>query len=57
MKTEYFTDKERAALELVDAIRLVSVGQVLDSVYEQTTMVLSEAEVSPVEYFAIELQS
>jgi len=52
-ETEYFNLKERAALELVEAITLVSDGQVPDAVYEQASESLSKEEVSAIEWLAV----
>ena len=52
-ETAYFTPQERAALELVEAITLVADGQVPDAVYTQAAAVLSDAEISAVEWLAI----
>jgi AhpD family alkylhydroperoxidase len=52
-ETEYFTPKERAALELVEAMTLVSDGQVPDAVYERAAAGLSNDELSAVEWLAI----
>ena len=52
-ETEYFTSKERAALELVEAITLVSDGQVPDSIYEQAAANLSKEELSAIEWLAV----
>lgn len=52
-ETEYFNKKERAALELVEAITLISDGQVPDAIYEQATASLSQEEVSAIEWIAI----
>ncbi|MBS0467700.1 MAG: carboxymuconolactone decarboxylase family protein [Proteobacteria bacterium] len=52
-ETEYFTPKERAALELVEAITLISEGQVPDAIYAQAASHLSKAEVSAIEWLAI----
>lgn len=52
-ETEYFSPKERAALELVEAITSISEGQVPDAVYQQAASTLSEAEISAVEWLAI----
>lgn len=52
-ETAYFTPKERAALELVEAITLVSEGQVPDMVYAQAAANLSPEEVSAIEWLAI----
>lgn len=52
-ETEYFSAKERAALELVEAITLISDGQVPDAVYAQASASLSKEELSAVEWLAI----
>ncbi len=52
-ETEYFTKKERASLELVEAITLVSDGQVPDVIYEQAAVNLSKEEVSAIEWLAV----
>ncbi|MBS7351034.1 MAG: carboxymuconolactone decarboxylase family protein [Comamonas sp.] len=52
-ETAYFTPKERAALELVEAITLVSEEQVPDMVYAQAAANLSPEEVSAIEWLAI----
>jgi AhpD family alkylhydroperoxidase len=52
-ETEYFTNKERASLELVEAITLISDGQVPDTVYERAAASLSREEISAVEWLAV----
>lgn len=52
-ETEYFNSKERAALALVEAITLVSDGQLPDPIYEQAVKNLSPEEISAVEWLAI----
>lgn len=52
-ETEYFSPKERAALELVEAITLISDGQLPDAIYEQAAKSLSKEEVSAVEWLAV----
>ena len=52
-ETEYFSQKERAALELVEAITLISDGQVPDAIYEQAAANLSSDEVSAIEWLAV----
>jgi AhpD family alkylhydroperoxidase len=52
-ETGYFDEKERAALALVEAITMISTGQVPDSVYEQTEAKLSNEEIAAVEWIAI----
>lgn len=45
-ETPFFTEKERAALALAEAITLVSEGQVPDEVYAQAESVFSQDEVA-----------
>ena len=52
-ETEYFSAKERAALELVEAITLISDGQLPDSIYERAAASLSREEVSAIEWLAV----
>jgi AhpD family alkylhydroperoxidase len=52
-ETEYFSEKERAALELVEAITLISDGQVPDSVYAQASKSLSSEEIAAIEWVAV----
>lgn len=52
-ETGYFDQKERAALALVEAITLVSIGQVPDAAYEQAVFNLSKQEISAIEWLAI----
>lgn len=52
-ETDYFTQKERAALELVEAITLISDGQVPDAVYEQAANSLSKDEISAIEWLTV----
>jgi AhpD family alkylhydroperoxidase len=52
-ETGYFSPKERAALELVEAITLISVDQLPDTVYEQAQRHLSKEEVSAIEWLAV----
>lgn len=51
--TEYFDDKERAALALVEAITLIADGQVPDAVYAEAAAVLTEQEIAAVESLAV----
>ncbi|GIU47284.1 carboxymuconolactone decarboxylase family protein [Shewanella algidipiscicola] len=52
-ETEYFTLKERAALELVEAITLIWDGQLPDAIYKQAASQLSKEEISAIEWLAI----
>ena len=52
-ETEYFSEKERAALELVEVITLIFDGQVPAAIYEQAAAILSRDEVSAIEWLAV----
>lgn len=52
-ETGYFTEKERAALTLVEAVTLIADGQVPESVYEQAMASLSKEEISAIEWLSI----
>lgn len=52
-ETGYFSEKEQAALELVEAITLVADGQVPDSVYQQAAATLSSDQIAAIEWLAI----
>ena len=52
-ETQYFNQKERAALELVEAITLISDGQVPDSVYGKAVEALSGEEMAAVEWLSV----
>jgi AhpD family alkylhydroperoxidase len=56
-ETEYFSAKERAALELVEAITLIAEGQVPDAVYERAAAVLSANEIVAIEWLAVVINS
>jgi len=56
-ETEYFSDRERAALELAEAITLVSAGPVSEELYAHVARTLSEAEISAVTWIAIVMNS
>lgn len=49
-ETQYFTEKERAALALCEAITTISVGQVPENVYADAAAVLSAEEIAAVEW-------
>jgi AhpD family alkylhydroperoxidase len=52
-ETQYFNEKERASLALIEAICNISQGQVPDKVYEDATKVLNEDEITAVQWSAI----
>jgi AhpD family alkylhydroperoxidase len=52
-ESEYFSEKERAALALVEEITLISKGQLPDAIYEQAAACLSKEEISAIEWLAI----
>jgi AhpD family alkylhydroperoxidase len=49
----YFTEKERAALALTEAVTRINKGQVPDELYAEVSAVLSEQEIAAVEWIAI----
>jgi AhpD family alkylhydroperoxidase len=51
-ETQYFSAKECAALELVEAITLISDGQLPDEIYQRAAATLSKEEVSAIEWLA-----
>lgn len=55
--TEYFSDKERAALSLIEAITLISEGQIPDSVYTEAAQSLGEEEIAAVEWIGITINA
>lgn len=54
-ETQYFSDKERAALQLVEAVTLVAQDQVPETVYAEAAEVLSTDEIVAVEWLAIQM--
>lgn len=52
-ETEYFSEKERAALELTEAITRISEGQVPDSVYTKAVESLSNDEIAAIEWLSV----
>ena len=52
-ETRYFDEKERAALALMEAVSLISVGQVPDSVYSEAAALLSNVEIAAVEWLGV----
>ena len=56
-ETGYFSEKERAALELVEAITLIAADQVPDAIYERAAAVLSKEEIVAVEWLAIAINA
>ena len=49
----YFSEKERAALILIEEIILIAQQHFPDSVYQKATKILSDAEVAAIEWIAI----
>ncbi len=52
-ESAYFSEKERAALQLIEAITLIADGQVPDSVYEHAAATLTAGEIAAVEWLGI----
>ena len=56
-ETPFYTDRERAALALTEAITLITDGHVTDEVYEQACSVFGEKEVSQIIWAATVINS
>jgi len=56
-ETEYFSEKERAAFSLIEAITLVSEGQISDEVYSEAARSLTEEEIAAVEWIGITINA
>jgi AhpD family alkylhydroperoxidase len=56
-ETQYFNEKERASLSLVEAISNITQGQVPNEVYEEAKEVLNEDEIVAVEWSAITMNT
>lgn len=54
-ETQYFSEQERAALALVEAVTLVAHDQVPEEVYAEAAAVLSHDEIAAVEWLAIQM--
>lgn len=52
-ESQYFSDRERAALALVEAVTLISEGQVPETVYTDAASALSDQEISAVEWLGV----
>lgn len=52
-ETQYFNDKERAALALIEAMTLIADGQVPAIIYNEAASVLSEEEIAAIEWLGI----
>jgi alkylhydroperoxidase family enzyme len=52
-ETDYFTDKERASLELMEAMTFIADGQVPEAVYERAAATLSKEEIAAVEWLGV----
>ena len=50
---EYFSEKERAALRLIEEITLIATQHFPDSTYQQVSQILSEDEITAIEWIAI----
>lgn len=56
-ETEYFDEKERAALALCEAVTLIADGQVPETVYAEATAVLSDEEIAAVEWLGVAINA
>lgn len=52
-ETQYFTEKERAALALIEAMTQIAEGQVPEPVYNEAASVLSTEEIAAVEWLGV----
>lgn len=52
-ETQYFTEKERAALALSEAVTLIAEGQIPESIYSGAAAVLSNEEIAAVEWLGV----
>jgi AhpD family alkylhydroperoxidase len=52
-ESDYFNEKERAALALTEAVTLIAEGQVPDAVYAEAAKTLSNEEIAAIEWLAI----
>lgn len=56
-ETQYFDEKERAGFELIEAVTLISDGQVPDSLYESVTASLSDKEIAAIEWLGVAINA
>jgi len=56
-ESSYFTEAERAALDLVESVTLVADGRVADHVYDAARVVLDEAQVSAVIWLSVAINA
>lgn len=52
-ETQYFSEKERAALSLVESVTLVHRDQIPEEVYAEAAVALASEEIAAVEWLAI----
>lgn len=56
-ETQYFDEKERAGFELIEAVTLISDGQVPDSLYESVAASLSDQEIAAIEWLGVAINA
>lgn len=56
-ETEYFDEKERAALALCEAVTLIADGQVPEAVYGEAAAVLADEEIAAVEWLGVAINA
>lgn len=56
-ETDYFTPRERAGLELAEAVTLVSHGPIDGALYERAAQQLDDAEISAVTWITIAMNA
>ena len=52
-ETEFYSDSERAALQLIESLTLVSDQQIPDEVYELARLYLTDAQIAAIEWLGI----
>jgi alkylhydroperoxidase family enzyme len=56
-ETQYFNGRERAAFALVEAVTMISDGQVSDSAYSEATAALSDEEIAAIEWLGVAINA
>lgn len=52
-ETEFYSDAERAALQLIESLTLISNQQIPDEVYELARLYLTDAQIAAIEWLGI----
>lgn len=56
-ESQYFDDKERAGLALIEAVTMIAEGQVPDAVYESVAEALSDKEIAAIEWLGVAINA